>query len=259
MEDNKNLVTEVTEKVEHTTEETPKTYTEAEFNDAVNIKVKEVMGSKLARKEAKIRKEFDRKYGDLVDTLKTGTGMESVEDITTAFKDHYKGKGIEFKSKPEYSSADVEVLAASDANEVIKNGFDEVIEEADRLKEIGVENMTAREKATFLKLTDYIKNTETVKELEKIGVSKDEYESEDFKTFAKQFNSSTPIEKVYEIYTQTKPQKQIKTAGSMKSTSADDDGIKDFYTPDEARRFTTEQYRKNPKLLDAVTKSMQKW
>ena len=54
MFENENLVTEVTENVENTTEETPKTYTEAEFN----AKLDEVLGKKIARKEAKIRKEY---------------------------------------------------------------------------------------------------------------------------------------------------------------------------------------------------------
>ena len=55
MENNENLVpVEGAENVEQTTEQTPK-YTEAEFN----AKLDEVIGKKIARKEAKIRKEYE--------------------------------------------------------------------------------------------------------------------------------------------------------------------------------------------------------
>ena len=53
MDNMENLeVVETSENVEQTTEQTPKTYTEAEFN----AKLDEVIGKKIARKEAKIRK-----------------------------------------------------------------------------------------------------------------------------------------------------------------------------------------------------------
>ena len=79
---NENLVTEqVAENVEITTEETPKTYTEAEFN----AKLDEVLGKKIARREAKIRKEYERKYGELEDVLRAGTGKDNVEDMTATF------------------------------------------------------------------------------------------------------------------------------------------------------------------------------
>ena len=57
-------VTEVTENVgEQTTEESveaqqPKTYTEEEFNQRLD----DLLAKKLARKEAKIRKEYEEKY-----------------------------------------------------------------------------------------------------------------------------------------------------------------------------------------------------
>jgi hypothetical protein len=46
--------------------------------------------------------------------------------------------------------------------------------------------------------------------------------------------------------------------GSMKSTPSDN-GVKDFYTPEEARSFTVEDFNKNPALYKAVEKSMLKW
>lgn len=258
MEFNENLVLDGTENVEEaTTEETAeqvnepvKTYNDDEVND--------IVGKRLARQEAKLRKEYERKYGRLESVLKAGTGKESIEEMTDTFADFYRGKGIDIPEEPTYSARDVEILAKAEADEIIKSGFDEVVEEADRLNDLGVENMTAREKAVFLRLTNHIKDTETGRELSKIGVKEDVYGSEEFKSFASKFDSRTPITEIYEIYNKTIPKKEYKNPGSMKST-ANDDILKDFYTPEEAKRFTVEDFNRNPTLFQRVQESMPRW
>lgn len=254
MEYNENLVTEeVTENVEQTTEETQvaeKTYTQAE--------VDAIVGKAKGRAKAQAKKEYDRRYGNLVDVLKAGTGKESVEEMTDTFSEFYRAKGIDIPQKPTYSKGDIEVLARVEADEIINAGFEEVVEEADRLKDLGVENMTDREKAVFLKLTDHIKNTETGRELSKIGVTEDVYGSDEFKSFARKFDSKTPITEIYEIYNKTQPKKEFKTMGSIKNTTVDT-GVKDFYSRDEALKFTKADFDKNPALFEAVQKSMLKW
>ena len=191
--------------------------------------------------------------------LKVGTGKESIGEITDTFRDFYTKKGIQIAQKPNYTEQDIKVLANAEATEIIRAGFDEVVEEADRLKDIGVENMTARDKAVFVTLTNYIKDTETSRELSKIGVTEDVYDSAEFKSFASKFNSNTPIKDVYDIYRKTQPQKEIKTMGSMKNSDSADSGVKEFYTVEEARRFTKADYDKNPALFAAVERSMAKW
>ena len=255
MNENENLVTEqVAENVEQTTEETTKTYTEAEFN----AKLDEVLGKKLARREAKIRKEYDRKYGNLEEVLKAGTGKESVEEMTDTFAKFYEGKGIKIPEKPRYSDKDIEVLARAEASEVINAGYDEVVEEVDRLAELGVDNMTARDKAYFKVLAEHRQKTEHMNELAKIGVTDEVYNSREFQDFAGKFNPKTPIKDIFDIYNKTKPKKEIKPMGSMKSETADT-GVKDFYSYEEAKKFTKEDFDKNPALYKAVTNSMTKW
>ncbi len=255
MNENENLVTEqVAENVEMTTEETPKVYTEAEFNS----KLDEVLGKKLARREAKIRKEYDRKYGNLEEVLKAGTGKESVEEMTDTFAKFYESKGIKIPEKPRYSDKDIEVLARAEASEVINAGYDEVVEEVDRLAELGVDNMTARDKAYFKVLAEHRQNTERKNELAKIGVTDEVWGSREFQDFAGKFNPKTPIKDIFDIYNKTKPKKEIKPMGSMKSETADT-GVKDFYSYEEAKKFTKEDFDKNPALYKAVTNSMTKW
>lgn len=256
MIEQENLVVEQTaENVEHTTEETAKTYTEAEFN----AKLDEVLGKKIARKEAKIRKEYERKYGNLEEVLKAGTGKESVEEMTNTFAEFYRQKGINIPEKPTYSAKDIEVLARAEADEIIRSGFDEVVEEVDRLADIGAANMTAREKAVFKVLAEHRQSAERGKELSKIGVTEDVFNSQEFKDFAGKFNSNTPIKDIYDIYAKTKPKKEIKTMGSMKNSTSADTGVKDFYTRDEALQFSRKDLDNNPALYKAIEKSMLKW
>ena len=245
MIENENLVTEeVTENVEQTTEETPiKTYTQEEVNA--------IVGKRIARNEAKIRKEYDRKYGDLENVLKAGTGKDNVEEMTETFKDFYQKKGINIPQKAEYSTKDIEVLARAEADEVIRAGYEEVVDEVDRLAELGVERMTAREKAVFKVLAEHRQYAEKSQELAKIGVTEDVYNSQEFKDFSSKFNANTPIADIYE--------KEYKTIGSMKNSDSTDNGVKDFYTRDEALKFTKNDFDKNPKLYEAVQKSMLKW
>lgn len=255
MNENETLVTEeVAENVEHTTEETPKTYTQEEVN--------EIVGKRLARQEARFKREKERENrekDELISTLKAGTGKQTVGELDEAFTKFYEGKGVKIKKTPEYTERDIEVLARAEANEIIGLGFDEVADEVDRLAKIGLDKMTAREKAVFFALAEHRESAERGMELSKIGVTEDVYNSPEFKDFASKFNASTPIRDIYDIYAKTKPKKEFKTAGSMKNTISDDNGIKDFYTPEEARRFTKKDFDKDPKLFDAVVKSSYKW
>jgi hypothetical protein len=258
MENNENFV-EQTENVVVTTEEAPKTFTQADVDRMVKEKLDEVLPGKLARKEAKIRKEYDRKYGDLTEVLKAGTGKESVEDMTDTFRQFYSKKGIQIAKKQDYSEQDVAVLAEADAKDIIHSGYEEVVEEVDRLTEIGYENMTAREKATYKTLVEYQKDKEAGHELSKIGVTEDVYESKQFKDFAAKFSASTPIRDIYDIYAKTQPKPNIKPMGSMKTTASAESGVKDFYSYEEAKKFTKKDFDKNPLLYKRVQESMTKW
>jgi hypothetical protein len=252
MENNETLVTEqVTENVEQTTEQTPKTYTQEE--------VDAIVGKRIARTEAKIRKENDRKYGGLMEVLKAGTGKESVEEVTDTFQKFYASKGVQMPQKPNYSAKDIEVLAKAEADEIIRGGFEDVVEETDRLAGIGVAKMTPREKALFKVLAEHRHSAERGRELGKLGVTEDVYSSKEFRDFADKFNPDTPIKDIYEIYAKTQPKKEVKSMGSMKSSTTQDNGLKDYYSYEEAVKFTKQDFDKNPELYKRVQQSMPKW
>ena len=162
------------------------------------------------------------------------------------------------REKPSYTDEDMKILANAEANEIISAGYEEVVDEVDRLTKIG-DRMTAKEKMVFKTLAEHRQKAENGKELSKIGVTEDVYNSEDFKSFASKFNTNTPITDVYDIYRKQQPKKNIQTMGSMRTDDSADNGVKDFYTVEEARRFTKKDFDENPALFAAVEKSMQKW
>ena len=273
MEDNNELVTDVTENVEQTTEEivesvetteevveTPKTYTEEELNKRVD----ELLAKKIARKEAKIRKEYEEKYSDYKEAelvLNTGLGTSSIKEATENLREFYtKKKGIDIpKYEPSYSENDMKVLANAEAQSIIDAGYDEVVEKVDRLAEIGVDNMTPRQKETFRKLAEYRQNEENIKELAKIGVGEKALQDNDFIEFANKLNPSLSIKEKYEMYSNFKPKPKVEPIGSMKGTKSEDSAVKDFYSYEEAMKFTKADFDKNPELFKAVEKSMSKW
>jgi hypothetical protein len=254
--ENETLVTEqVAENVETTTEEiqqpAAKTYTQEE--------VDAIVGKKIARTKARIEKDYDRKYGDLMDTLRAGTGKESIEEVKDTFQKFYASKGIKMPQKPSYSARDVETLGKADADEIIRNGYEDVVEEVERLTAIGADKMSAREKAAFKILAEHRQSAEKTNELKTLGIPEDVVNSKDFSDFAAKFNPGTPMKDVYDIYNRANPRKTFKTMGSMKNHETGDKGVKDFYTPEEARKFTKKDFDNNPALFKAVENSMLKW
>ncbi len=250
MENNENFVAEqVTENVEQATEQTPvKTYTQEE--------VDAMMGKRVARTEAKIRKEYERKYSkydDLEAVLKAGTGKQDVGELTDTFKDFYAKKGIQLPQKPSYSEADAEVLARADAEAIIRMGYDDVVEEVDRLADIGIDKMTIREKKLFQALAEHRQSEERGKALSQIGVTEDVYTSKEFRDFASKFSATTPITDIYDIYSKTQPKPNIKPMGSMKQIQ--NSGVKDYYSPEEIERLTEDDLR-DPHVWEAVRRSM---
>ncbi len=259
MNENENLAMgNIDENVEATTEERAesvemlvKTYTEEEVN--------QIVGKRLARNTAKIRKEYDKKYGELESVLKAGTGKEDVAEITSTFRDFYGKRGVKIPSEPTYSERDIEVLAKAEADDIINSGYEEVVDEVDRLANLGAANMNPREKALFRQLAEYRQNAERGNELSKIGVTQDVYDSREFKEFAAKFGPNTSVTEIYQIYNKMQPRKEVQTMGSMKNNTSDEGTVKDFYSRDEAMKFTKKDFDKNPALFKAVEKSMLKW
>jgi len=258
-EENENPVIEdITENVEETTEElTDGAKVEEEVIEAPAVEtftkeqVDEMIAKKLARKEAKIRKEYDRKYGNLENVLRAGTGEDDIDKITDAFTNFYETKkGIQIPKTPQLSDRQIEVLANDEANVIIEAGYDEIEDELNRLSDIGFDNMTKSDKVIFLKLKQEADRITNEKELKSIGVTE---LPDDFKDFAKKFSSELSMKEKYEMYTKLNPKKEVKPIGSMKSGQMNT--VKDHYTEDEIARLSLDDLN-DPQVWDAVRRSM---
>ena len=274
MSEEKDLVLENTENAEEpTAEETVESEVSAAEEESetisytqeeLNQKVDEMVARKIARKESKIRREYEEKYAPYKEAervLNAGLGTSSISEATSNLRKFYEEKGLEIPEDQNggYSNDALKVLADNEAQKIIDYGLDEVIEEVDRLASKGAENMTPRERLVFANLAGYRKSEEEKRELAKIGVSEKTLEDEEFTDFAGKLNPSLSIKEKWELFNKYRPQKEIEPIGSMKSSGGADTGVKDFYTREEALKFTKEDFDKNPELYKAVDNSMKHW
>lgn len=224
------------------------TYTQEDVD-----KILEARTNSLNRKH---QKELD-KYRQTESILKQGLDVDNIDDINKQLAEFYKEQGVEITQTSSLNDRDEQILARADINDIISFGDGEMMETARELA--NKKNRTVREETVFQGLMREIGIRQATAELSKSGADKSIYESNEFKTFASKFNPDVPITDIYNLYSKTLPaKKQPESAGSMKSVQVNNQ-IKEFYTPEEARKFTNEDYDKNPALFDAVCKSMEKW
>lgn len=252
--ENTELTAEEIEDVESIEEKPQEETTEPVEETFTKEQVDSMIAKKLARKEAKMRKEYAKKYGNLENVVNAGLGTESTEEAVEKLTQFYTQKGINI---PKYNvDEDTETKAAKyEAKEIIDSGYEDIVNEVDDLAQIGIENMTLGEKVKFQMLAEERKKIEEEKELASIGVNNLD---DEFKEFEKKLNPELTLKEKYELYQETKPKKEIKTMGSMKNTPSAAP-IKEFYTRDEALRLSDDDYKKHPELYEIIEKSMLKW
>lgn len=251
-----------TEKVEQTTEETVETeqpvkmYTDAE--------VDEILAKKIARKEAKLRREYEEKYHPYMEAeavLNAGLGTSNIGEATDSLKEFYRQKGVDiptYQREENYNDEEAGILANYEAQKIIDAGYDEVLEEVSRLAAKGLEGMTAKEKKLFHQLATYKDREDGRVQLAQIGVGAEALDDKDFQEFQAKLNPSLSVKEKYEMYL-TINKKNIEPIGSMRGIKSSDPSVKDFYTYEEAMKFTKADFDKNPALFKAVTNSMPKW
>ena len=233
-----------------------KTYTAEEVEKMVNDRLNTLLPKKIEREKRKMEKQYSdklAKYEETDSILKAGLGTKDISESNQRMREFYKEQGIDIPaySKPRYSEEDEKILGQAEASKIIDLGFEEMQEEANRLAAIGVDKMTPRDKVVFNILADELTHQKQVKELAELGVKEEILNDSEFKEFASQFNSKTPIKNVYEMYTKIKPQKKYEQIGSMKNIK--EPVQKDYYSNEEIAKMSPEEIRKN---WDVIRKSM---
>ena len=280
MENNKELVEETTENVEeqtteeivegnNTTEEgnavedveltdtvdnqDEKLYSEKELNDKLN----DLLAKKIAKREAKIRREYEEKYGRAENVIKAGLETDNFDEAVNDLENFWKEKGIDI---PKYTSDfDTKAIANARADEVIDEGYEAIVDLTNSLaKKIEEGTATPIEKIEFQKVATERKRIEGEKELESIGVKMSDLD-ENFKSFEKNLNPELSLKEKYEMYLKFNPKPRVKPIGSMKTNTKDDSKIKEFYSYEEAVKFSKKDLDNNPELMKAIEKSMTKW
>lgn len=251
--DGNNATNTVETVIEEPVEE--KLYTESEFNK----KLDELIPKKLAKQERKLKKDYEKKLKDYEyaeQVLNAGMGTKDINEAINNLKEFYEEKGIEIpKHYEQPNQYDMEAGAEKEANSIIESGYDDIVEEVDRLASIGVDKMTPRDKIIFTKLASERERIEQEKEITDSGISKEDINSEDFKDFSKYLDPSMSLKEKYDFYQKTKPKKEIESIGSMKNIEPN--VVKDYYSSEEIAKLTDEQLD-NPKIWEVVRRSMTK-
>ena len=253
---------ELTDTASNEEEKEEELFTAEEVEKMVNDRINDILPKKIEREKRKIEKQYSDKLANYEETssiLKAGMGAKDISEANQKMREFYKEQGIDIPvySKPRYSEEDEKILGKAEASKIIDLGFEEMQEEANRLAAIGVDKMTPREKVMFNTLADELTHQKQVKELAELGVKEEILSNSEFKEFVSQFNTKTPIKTIYEMYNGTHQSKpKAEKIGSMKNTVSKEE--KDFYTPDEVKALTPEEWEK-PGVWEKVMASQRKW
>ena len=237
-------VEEVVEEVEDTSKG-ERRFTQEELN--------EIVSRRVARAENRVKREFEERYSKLDNTLSSVLGTKSPEESADKLTEFYKNEGINIPEQPRYSERDIEILAKAEADNVINSGYDDIVEEVDRLANKGFDNMTQREKLYFKTLAEERQRQEEIKDLASIGVKDNILNDKSFKEFANKFDrTKVGTREIYEMYEKTLPSQEVKPIGSMKSDKKEE---KEYYTDEEISKMSMEDLD-NDSIWNKVRASM---
>lgn len=219
----------------------------------------EMMKTRLDRKD----REFERvlsKYKDTENVLKSTLGANDIDEANKKLREYYEAEGVKLPEvyKPGLSSREIEVLAKADAQDFINEGYDSMLNEANRLAAKEYKNLNERERIVFNTLAERLTQENNKRNLLKLGATEDILNDKDFIDFKNQFNSKTPIGDIYNLYLKTRDSKTKPVAmGSMKDTVAQKE-TKDFYSPTDVKNLSDDDWNK-PGVWEKALASMKKW
>ena len=245
------------ETVEETKEEQPKGrfMTDEEIDNLVMKKV----NRRMAKLEAQKEKELSV-YKDTENVLKSALGANNIDEANKKLREYYIAEGVKLPDvyKPGLTSREVEVLAKADAQDFIDDGYESMLNEANRLAAKEYKNLNERERIVFNTLAEKLTQEDNKRNLLKLGATEDILDDKDFIDFKNQFNSKTPIGDIYNLYLKTQDSKTKPVAmGSMKDTVAQKE-TKDFYSPTDVKNLSDDDWNK-PGVWEKALASMKKW
>lgn len=247
------------EVVEESTEETTETPEKSEKEEKrfTQEEVNSMMQDRLRREKKILDRDYNKelsKYKEIAYLTKEGLKANDLDDALAKTRDFYGKQGIKYT--PERSDREENIIANADAQDILDTceTTADIETELNRLLNKGT-SISKREEKVSKILIDELNNRNRISSLSKLGVTKEEYDSDKFKTFEKQFTKETPIETIYEMYRMTnKSTKKVDNPGSMKNTP--ETKKKDYITEAEYDRMTDKEIEEN---MELIRYSMSKW
>ena len=207
-----------------------------------------IMKSRISRE----RNEIENKYSKLANVVKTGLNTDSIEEATNRLTEFYEENGIKIQHNI-YTEQEEQILGEKLAENIINDGYEEIVNEVNKLSSKSLDKMTVREKIMLEKLGNERVKIEQAKELQSLGIN-----DKNFLEFSTKLNPLLSIKDKYEIYKSIhKPEPKVEKIGSMKN-NINVAEQKDYYTPEEVDRLTEKELR-DPKIMAVVDKSMETW
>ena len=264
---------ENTEEVENTepVDDSVKTYTEEEVEQIkANLKKEydsnsqKIFDSRWAREKEKMEKA-NAPLLQMESVLSKQLGATDRNDLVKKLGDFYN---VDFSSNSgKLTERQEKILAKADAEDIKSLGYNEMVSEANRIASIPRDQRTIHDNVVFESLASEITERKNKEDLKEKGYDLAILEDDKFKDFRSKLNYNTSITDAVDMYNllvkgksvEDKP-KPVKpaSAGSTKSNVTQTQ-LKDFYTYEEARRFTRADFDKNPELYKRVQASMSKW
>lgn len=220
------------------------------------------MQKRLSRQKANLQREYDGKYSKVESLLSAGLKGKDLDENIKLLEEMYQEQGIDIPTQQQnhYSQREIEILANAEADSIIADGYDVIVDETKRLLDKGYENMTERDKIIFKKLGEAKKSTEDLKEIRKLGLQDNFVNNEDFKNFIKEYElpDNMSFSKKYELFAKSnlKNKEPVKNPGSMRNT--DSKVERDWFTSEEVDQLTKEQYN-DPNIMKKIERSFSHW
>jgi hypothetical protein len=214
--------------------------TNPDYQEEFNGMIKD----RLSKKDRQYKRDL-AKYQDIENVLRNTIGGDDLEGIRVNLRNAYSSQGIDLPEEYNVglSEEDYEVLARNDAELIIKDGFEAMEEEANRLAAMDYKNLNPREKMVFKTLVEKISQEKDMKELLSIGAKIDVLNSKEFKEFKEQFKSDVPITTIYTMFKGNKPKQVIDNPGSMRNDKVK--SMKTTFTDEDIAKMTDEELEAN--------------
>lgn len=248
------IVEDINEDAEETTDngeetakvETPKTFNQDEVNSIVEDRIK--------RERKRLEREYREnlsKYQELAYLTQEGLKANDLEETLSKSREFYGKQGIKYV--PNNNTED-EIVGKYYAKEIIdeSDSLEDLENQAKKLSK--KQNLSTRDEVVLRELNEEILNRKRITELKTIGVSEEEYNSNDFRAFEKNFTKETPIKDVYELYKLKHTEKPIDNPGSMKSIAGKEN--RGYISEAEYDKMSDKDIENN---MDLIMKSMSKW